>query len=60
MRLPKSIMNAKAEAYIPEMVSLGPYHHRTLKDKSAGAIPPPPQQSLSDGSLQAQGHQGCS
>ncbi|KAH9299429.1 hypothetical protein KI387_031111 [Taxus chinensis] len=36
VRLPKSTMNAKAEAYIPEIVSLGPYHHRTLKDDSAG------------------------
>ncbi|GLJ23127.1 hypothetical protein SUGI_0436400 [Cryptomeria japonica] len=29
-------MNAKTETYTPQMVSLGPYHHHSLKDEPVG------------------------
>ncbi|XP_057815011.2 UPF0481 protein At3g47200-like [Cryptomeria japonica] len=34
MRVPKALVNSKAEAYNPQLVSLGPYHHFWSKDKS--------------------------
>ncbi|GLJ20396.1 hypothetical protein SUGI_0370530 [Cryptomeria japonica] len=36
MRVPKALINAKPEAYIPQMVSLGPYHHRSLQEEPMG------------------------
>ncbi|GLJ20418.1 hypothetical protein SUGI_0370870 [Cryptomeria japonica] len=34
MRVPKAFINAKQEAYIPQMLSLGPYHYRSLQDQA--------------------------
>ncbi|XP_057815013.2 UPF0481 protein At3g47200-like [Cryptomeria japonica] len=36
VRLSKALMNAKTEAYAPRMVSLGPYHHFSVKDEPVG------------------------
>ncbi|GLJ23130.1 hypothetical protein SUGI_0436480 [Cryptomeria japonica] len=36
VRLSKALMNARTEAYAPQMVSLGPYHHFSLKDEPVG------------------------
>ncbi|GLJ20395.1 hypothetical protein SUGI_0370520 [Cryptomeria japonica] len=36
MRVPKTLINAKPEAYIPQMVSLGPYHHRSMQEEPMG------------------------
>ncbi|GLJ20401.1 hypothetical protein SUGI_0370600 [Cryptomeria japonica] len=36
MRVPRALINAKSEAYIPQMVSLGPYHHDSLQEESTG------------------------
>ncbi|GLJ23138.1 hypothetical protein SUGI_0436570 [Cryptomeria japonica] len=33
MRVPEAMVNTKVEAYIPQLVSLGPYHHVWAKDK---------------------------
>ncbi|GLJ20399.1 hypothetical protein SUGI_0370560 [Cryptomeria japonica] len=44
MRVPKALINAKPEAYIPQTLSLGPYHHRSLQEDP----------------LQAQLYKGCS
>ncbi|GLJ28978.1 hypothetical protein SUGI_0571940 [Cryptomeria japonica] len=36
LRLPRAMMESKADAYTPHMVSLGPYHRHTLKDVAVG------------------------
>ncbi|GLJ20414.1 hypothetical protein SUGI_0370800 [Cryptomeria japonica] len=36
MRVPRALITAKPEAYIPQMLSLGPYHHRSLQEEPMG------------------------
>ncbi|XP_057814807.2 putative UPF0481 protein At3g02645 [Cryptomeria japonica] len=36
MRVPRALITAKPDAYIPKLVSLGPYHHRSLQEEPIG------------------------
>ncbi|GLJ20408.1 hypothetical protein SUGI_0370690 [Cryptomeria japonica] len=36
MRVPRALITAKPDAYIPQLVSLVPYHHRSLQEEPIG------------------------
>ncbi|XP_057814803.2 putative UPF0481 protein At3g02645 isoform X1 [Cryptomeria japonica] len=37
LKVPMALIKAKPEAYVPQMVSLGPYHHHSLQEELMGS-----------------------